>query len=130
MDKPNEIEFYNFIIGVTKYYNSESSLRKDCQSIFDLIIKDYKKNIHLAASKGLNEAYICIYEIGANYKDSIPIDEFIRMTPNIIEKFETFKIEPIIDKIKKRLFPFIIEVKSLDETNNFIGITVSWETGK
>ena len=129
----NEIEFYNFIVGITKYSNCESILKKDSQEIFDVITKDYKKNIQLSATTGSNSSYICIYEASAKYKGLIPIDNFVRMTNSMEEKFNTFKIEPVLNKLKKRLHPFTVEVKNIHEIDknvshdsNIICITVSW----
>lgn len=115
-NESNESEFYNFIVGITKYSNCENLLRKDSQSIFEVITKDYKKNIHLAASRGLNKAYICIYEISARYKGLIPIDAFIRPNELMKEKLETFNIESVVDKLKKKLYPFNIEIKNINES--------------
>lgn len=151
----NETEFYNFIVNITKFSNCETLLRKDSQAIYDVITKDYKKNIQLAASRGLNKAFICIYEIGARYRGLIPIDAFVRMNDPMKEKFETFKMESVLDRIKKRLSPFVVDVvylnenelkndneiseaiidsiiRSKDETplpqeSRLIGILISWE---
>jgi hypothetical protein len=121
-EKPiiDESDFYNFIVGITKYSNCHNVLIRDSQTIYDVILKDYKKNIHLAAMRGLNKAYLCIYEIGARYKETIPIDAFVNMNDEMKEKFSTFKIEPILERIKRKLHPFIIEVKKLD-LNELIG---------
>lgn len=140
-------EFYNLIVNITKTSGYQNLLIKDSQLVFDTIMKDYRNNIQLAASQGRNEAYICIYEIGAKIGGIVPIDSFVRMTnPKLIEKFEEFKLEPVVERIKKKINPFRLEIKlididqistedkiknqelvgKIDQNNKIIGILVSW----
>ena len=116
IQNPNN-DFYNFIVELTKYSTTGNLLKMDSDVILNVILKDYRKNLQVAASKGFNKAYICIYEIGAKYKNIIPIDEYIRPSDSMKEKFEKFKIEPVVDRVKKALAPFNVEVKSLDEVD-------------
>lgn len=115
MEDANDSNFYNFIVGITRQSSQQNILARDVQTIANVIIKDYKKNVHLAAMRGLTKAYICIYEVGARYKGIIPIDELVRMTTTTREKLEAFKIEPVLSIVRKKLAPFFIGVGNLSE---------------
>ena len=123
-----EYDFYKYIVGVSKYTNCENVLKRDSQIIYESVIKDYRKNIQLSALKGNRKAYLCIYESSTRLYDIIPIDNFIRMTELMKEKFQEFKMEPIIDKLKKKLSPFNVEIltENIKDDIEIISIIVSW----
>lgn len=110
-------DFHNFIVDLTKNSTAQSILQQDVQAVFDIIMKDCKKNIQLAAQRGLNYAYLCIYEPGARYKGMIPIDALIRMNSVMRTKLEEFRIDPVMSKLRKQLHPFRVESKVLAESD-------------
>lgn len=116
MDDVTDLEFFNSIVKITKNSGVSFILNKDSQTIFDVVTKNYKKNIRIAADRGLYKAYICIYEANAKYKGVIPIDSFIRMNTTMREKFTEYKIEPVMERVRNKLKYFTIEVKSLYES--------------
>jgi|GEM_PF-6501673 len=124
----NESDFYNFIVNLSTNYSIENILRKDSKTIINVILRDYRENIRAAATRGANEAYLCIYVANAKYKKIIPIDSYVRMTNLMLDNFNNFKIESIMETIEKKLHPFKVEAKSLEE--NLIGITVKWGDNK
>lgn len=141
MEDPDNEKFFQYITELSDYSTDVKIINKDADIISDLITRDYKYNIQLAASCGLKQAYICIYEIAAKYKKMIPIDDFIRPRGNLQQKFEKYNIIPVMERIRQKLHPFKVEVKDdLIETFNLqensdplilspkklIGILVSW----
>lgn len=125
----DETEFYNFITTIPKISNTENSLltilKKDTETIYDLIINDYRTNIQLAAFQDLKYAYLCIYDINAKHKNIIPIDNFIRINPTMQEQLNLFQIISIITRLEKKLHPFKVEIQNL-ENNQKIAIIVRW----
>ena len=121
----SEYDFYKYIVDISKYTNCENVLKRDSQIIYDIIMKDYRKNIQLSALRGDRKAYICIYESKTKLNDTIPIDNFIRMTDLMKEKFAEFKIESIMEKIKKKLHPFNVDIIT-DESATIVNIIITW----
>lgn len=109
--------FYKYIVGLTKVSSCQNILIRDVQTIYELISSGYKKNIQNAASRGLTYAYLCMYEIGAKYKNHIPIDAHIRPNEQMKLKLLEYNIDSVIDKLKKTLSPFDVEIKLIDEFN-------------
>src|SRR5271168_4326007 len=108
--------FYNYIVSLTNQFSCQYILTKDNQTIYNLIMDVHRKNIQKAASRGLRSAYLCIYETSAKYKGAIPIDAHIRPNDSMKTKLIEFKLESVLDRIRKKLYPFEVDVKILDET--------------
>jgi len=123
---PDNWKFFNSITELTKT-SSENILIKDSKVIYDLVLKGYKKNIQIAASHGLTQAFICIYEKDALYQDLIPIDNYIRMTNGFKDRMDEFKIQPVVERISRSLFPFTVEVNPLQQNTKIITIVVRWK---
>lgn len=133
-------KFYNFIVELTKSWTPETAiiLEKDGNEILNVITNEYRENIEIAAKNGKNMAYLCIYFRNARYKHMIPIHDYVEMSEKIGEKFKTLLLEPIIDRAKKILDPFVLNIRTLKECIEFqnyefhkdapdvILISVSW----
>lgn len=130
-------EFYTTIVNITKTSGYLNILTKDSQTVYDVIMKDYKNNIKIAASEGRTEAYLCIYEASAKIKGLISIDAYVRMNnPKVVEKFEEFKLEPVIERIKKKINPFKVEIRLLkldgdqttqDQNYSIVAVLAIWD---
>ena len=64
--------------------------------------------------RGFTQAYLCVYETNAKYRDYIPIDAFIHMSPNMQELFKRAHIEPVMDRVRKILQPFSVEIQVVE----------------
>lgn len=118
-------EFYDYIVNITKTSGYQNILTKDSEIIMDAILNDYQENIKIAAAEGRNEAYIFIYEVNAKIKN-ISVDAYVRMNnPKVVEKFNEFKLEPVMERIQKKISPFKVEIRPIDNSNYF-AIVVSW----
>jgi hypothetical protein len=149
-DIDDEKEFFNDIVNLTEYCTGAGIIKKDSDKIVEVILKNWKDNVRIAASRGLTKAYICIYESEARYDGIIPIDTFVRMTDEFRSKLESYKIDPVMERIKKKVRPFNVDVIVLDQDmidtmsnkdkeniirseynerkmKNIIGIILSWE---
>ena len=119
-------EFYDYIVNITKTSGYQNILTKDSEIIMDAILNDYQENIKIAAAEGRNEAYIFIYEVNAKIKN-ISVDAYVRMNnPKVVEKFNEFKLEPVMERIQKKINPFKVEIRPIDNSNYF-AIVVSWD---
>lgn len=119
-------EFYDYIVNITKTSGYQNILTKDSEIIMDAILNDYQENIKIAAAEGRNEAYIFIYEVNAKIKN-ISVDAYVRMNnPKVVEKFNEFKLEPVMERIQKKISPFKVEIRPIDNSNYF-AIVVSWD---
>lgn len=116
VDAPDMEQFFNQIVELTDNSSSSLTLKKISDSIIDLVTKDCKKNIQIAALRGFNEAYLCLYDVNAKYKGCVPIDCFIHMSEHTRAKFEEHKIEPVMDRLRRLLLPFRVEVRFIDMT--------------
>ena len=117
------MDFYNYIVKLTKEANQDNVYVRDSDIIFKLIMKEFDLNIQNAAFKGFSKAYILIYEINARYQNIIPIDVYIRMTDEMTEKFNKIKLKSVLDRIKETIYPFELELIVL---NNYIALLVKW----
>lgn len=122
-----ELDFYNFIVNINVNQTKiEDVLKKDTDTIYNLISKDYKKNIQIAASNGFKHAYICIYESNAKHEGIIPIDNFIRLI-NMDEQYKQMNIETVMERLRKNLKPFKVDLSIHNEDNKtIICIVVNW----
>lgn len=119
-------EFYDYIVNITKTSGYQNILTKDSEIIMDAILNDYQENIKIAAAEGRNEAYIFIYEVNAKIKN-ISVDAYVRMNnPKVVEKFNEFKLEPVMERIQKKINPFKVEIRPIDNSNYF-AIAVLWD---
>jgi hypothetical protein len=111
-------EFYNRIVNITKLAipkKCSELLNRDADAVSDIILRDYKDNIEIAATHGRNLAYLCFYEVSAIFKDDVPLDYFIHMTEKIKSKFEEYSLEPVESRLRTRLQPFELRICSLSE---------------
>jgi hypothetical protein len=108
-------EFYKFIVQLTKSSTGQGAFQRDCETVAKIILRDFRTNIQLAASKGRNVAYLCIYDRNAKYKETVPVHDYLSMPDHIKTKFQEFKMEPIVDRLKKNLQPFHLEIRPLRE---------------
>jgi hypothetical protein len=111
-------KFFQHIVQLTKKA-SESNfgrvLEQDCSTLFELITRDYKNNIKIAALNGRNMAYICLYIKDAKYRHTIPIHDFLFMPEKIIQGFQEANLEHLSPKLRKELAPFVLHIRSLRE---------------
>jgi hypothetical protein len=118
-------EFFKVIVEATKKSNDIHTLQLESQILFSLIVNDYQTNIRFAAENGYNEAYLCIYKVGALYDGKISIDSYIRMSKSQIQKFLDSGTQVIMDQLRKDLYPFQIKVHQNLE-NDIILILATW----
>jgi hypothetical protein len=114
-ENENEMDkFFTQIVELTDNSSNAMILKNVSDRVFEIITRDFKKNIQIAAMRGFNEAYICLYDVNARYKGTIPIDCFIHMSEHTRTKFEEFKLEPVVDRLRKFLAPFHLEIRFID----------------
>jgi hypothetical protein len=128
-------KFYEKIVKLTKIRaDKEFILKCDSDNIVKIITRNYKNHIEIAALNGRNMAYLCFYKIDARIKNLIPIHDFINMSEKIRIKFEEYKLESIVDRLTKILYPFKLLIRNIQdcnelpktEKNNIIVISVQW----
>jgi hypothetical protein len=113
IENPME-KFFNQIVTLTNHSMNDIMLKKASDLIYNTIMNGFQKNIQLAAMRGYTHAYLCIYEINAKCKDYIPIDSFIHMNEHMTERFKESHIESVMDRIRKKLMPFIVNVDTVE----------------
>ncbi len=107
-------KFFSQIVTLTNHSMDDIILKQASDAIYLTIIKGFKKNIQIAAMRGFTQAYLCVYETNAKYRDYIPIDAFIHMSPNMQELFKRAHIEPVMDRVRKTLLPFLVDIQVVE----------------
>lgn len=118
----DNLEFYNHIVSITKLAipkKCSEVLNRDAETVLDLILKNYKENIEIAATYGKNSAYLCIYKAEARYQKNIPIDYFVHMPEKIKCKFEEYALEPVESRLRHKLQPFNVRICRLSDCSEF-----------
>jgi hypothetical protein len=141
-------QFFSFIVNLSavqsaKIPTPESKiLEQDCTTLLELITRNYRDNIHIAASHGRKIAYLCVYLKEAKYQSTIPIHDLIDMPERLTEIFAHDGIESLLSRLRKFLAPFSVSVRRLQECEELRGcnfyqhlsqypevmvVSVSWE---
>jgi hypothetical protein len=104
-------KFFNHIIEVTSHSSDQVLIKRTSDELINVLTRDFKRNIKIAADRGHNQAYICIYEVDAKYRDILPIDKFIHMNDHMRGKFAEFGLEPVVDRLRKIFQPFQLDIQ-------------------
>jgi hypothetical protein len=120
-------DFYKFVVELSSIDHSRKHLDETSDRLAIMIARNYKKNILIAANKGLDKAYLCVYKTDTIIDEKILIDSFIRMDAEMILRFQEYKLEPVIDRIKRIIKPFVLHIEETKLANEtIISIYTSW----
>ncbi len=117
-------DFYKFVVELSSIDHNKRHLDETSEKLTNMIISNYKKNVLIAASKGYNKAYLCVYKTNTIINEKILIDSFIRMDDEMKTKFREYNLETVLDRINRKIKPFTASVS--DSGNDIISIYVTW----
>ena len=118
-----EQQFYDYIVQLSDFKNSKQYLNTVTEAVANFILKDYKKNISIAASYGRSEAFLCIYKIDTVIDNKIVLHNYINPDKQLMDLYVKYQLDPVLTRIEKKIKPFYISTNIQED--NYI-ISVCW----
>lgn len=121
------ISFYDFITKLNKKTPPTDNLKHNMQALCDSIIKDYKKNIQIAAENSFKSAIIFIYTKNA-VLHNLEVDKYIFPTSEIEHILRQNEICTVKNFLTYTLYPFVILHKEVRVgENDYVMIIAKWD---
>jgi hypothetical protein len=120
------ITFYDFITKLNKKAVHHDNIKHNMQMLCESIIKDYKKNIQIAAEHNFKTAILFIYQKNA-ILHNLEIDKYIFPSPEVEQMLKQNEICTVKNFLNYTLYPFVIMHKEaqIGETN-YVLILAKW----
>jgi hypothetical protein len=108
--------FYQFIVRLSSQPSLASSrtisrIQQECNILLKTILHGFYEITQTVALRGSNIAYLCIYDMDAQFKHAIPIHDFL--SNDAI--YESAHLEPLRMRLENHLRPFKLQIRSLSE---------------
>lgn len=142
MDNTNETMdmFYEHILHVSTLHKQDPVavpieptnddekhiLASHTDEMVNIICENYRDNIRAAAERGDTKAIICLYQEGAKYRKIINIHKLLYPHSALFDKYNTYEITILEERLQEIFHPFQVAVKTLSEIFKNNDIDSSW----